>query len=70
MSADIFATTNRRIAAVRAERERCAAVADAEYEEQARLATFHHGEGNVEAMDRRNAAAVSASRIAAAIRNP
>lgn len=48
--------------------ERAAAVADAEYNEQARLATFHHAEGNSEAMDRRNAAARTASNIAASIR--
>lgn len=48
--------------------EECAQVADAEYNEQARLATFHYGEGDYEAMDRRNAAAISASRIAAGIR--
>jgi len=47
----------------------CAKLADAEYNEQARLAALHKNEGDYEAMDRRNAAAVSASRIAAAIRN-
>lgn len=48
--------------------EACAKVADAAYDEQARLASFHKIEGNEEAMDRRNAAARTASNIAADIR--
>lgn len=55
--------------AISAERVRCANLADAEYGEQAKLAAYHKGEGDFEAMDRRNAAAVSATKIAAAIRN-
>lgn len=53
-----------------AERARCANLADAEYDEQAKLAAYHKGEGDFEAMDRRTAAAVVAAKIAAAIRNP
>lgn len=56
--------------AVAAERARCANLADVEYNEQANLATFHKNEGDNEAMDRRNAAAKTATFIAAAIRNP
>lgn len=52
------------------ERARCANLADAEYGEHVKLATYHKGGGDFEAMDRRNAAAVTATRIAAAIRDP
>lgn len=48
--------------------EECARVADTEYNEQARLATFHRMEGDYEIMDRRNAAARSSTNIAASIR--
>ena len=55
--------------AIAAERDRCVNLAVDEYSEQAKLATYHKGEGDFEAMDRRNAAAVAATKIAAAIRN-
>lgn len=49
--------------------EECAAICDEEYNEQAHLATFHKGEGDYEAMDRRNAAARAISVVASRIRS-
>ena len=49
-------------------RERCAKVADIEYRTQSDLASYHQKAGNLEAMDRRNAAARALDVVAQYIR--